>query len=145
MVTIEAIPISFAYNRIWVRLWAEEAEQVWGAGEQYSYLNLRGRDYPIWTREQGEPPSVFSVWQDLILKLPLQYKCQKALLHSKGSSTAPTLLSRGFTIFKRPHCLQEGSTKYFPKTLIPHSHYFRKVLVEVLWVLKDVFMVLVAD
>ncbi|KAG0726067.1 Sulfoquinovosidase [Chionoecetes opilio] len=44
---------SNAYNRLWVRLWAEEEEQVWGVGEQYSYLNLRGRHYPVWTSEQG--------------------------------------------------------------------------------------------
>ncbi|KAK3892406.1 hypothetical protein Pcinc_003740 [Petrolisthes cinctipes] len=41
------------YNRIWVRVWAEEEESVWGAGEQYTYLNLRGRHFPIWTSEQG--------------------------------------------------------------------------------------------
>ncbi|XP_050728343.1 sulfoquinovosidase-like isoform X2 [Eriocheir sinensis] len=42
-----------AYNRLWVRLWAEAEEQVWGVGEQFSYLNLRGRHYPVWTSEQG--------------------------------------------------------------------------------------------
>ncbi|XP_045104098.1 sulfoquinovosidase-like isoform X2 [Portunus trituberculatus] len=53
-VDISAKTSTFSYyNRFWVRVWAEEAEQVWGAGEQYSYLNLRGRDYPIWPREQG--------------------------------------------------------------------------------------------
>ncbi|KAK3853291.1 hypothetical protein Pcinc_040160, partial [Petrolisthes cinctipes] len=44
---------SNVYNRIWVRVWAEEEESVWGAGEQYTYLNLRGRYFPIWTSEQG--------------------------------------------------------------------------------------------
>ena len=28
-------------------------ERLWGGGEQFSYLDLRGRDYPIWVREQG--------------------------------------------------------------------------------------------
>ncbi|XP_071524463.1 sulfoquinovosidase-like [Panulirus ornatus] len=41
------------YSRMWVRLSAEEAERVWGAGEQYTYLNLRGHAFPIWTSEQG--------------------------------------------------------------------------------------------
>ncbi|KAF2347262.1 ATPase AAA-type core [Trinorchestia longiramus] len=40
-------------NRLWFRLYAEKHEKVFGAGEQYTYFNLRGRDYPIWTREQG--------------------------------------------------------------------------------------------
>lgn len=40
-------------NRIWIRLPAEEKEHVMGGGEQFSALDLRGRIYPIWTREQG--------------------------------------------------------------------------------------------
>ncbi|XP_047493998.1 sulfoquinovosidase-like [Penaeus chinensis] len=41
------------YNRVWLRLSADEDEKVYGGGEQYSYLNLRGRHFPIWTSEQG--------------------------------------------------------------------------------------------
>lgn len=48
------LPAFAAYNRMWVRLWAYEEEMVWGGGEQYTYLNLRGRHYPIWTSEQGK-------------------------------------------------------------------------------------------
>ena len=40
-------------NRIWLSIVAEPNEFVYGGGEQYSYLNLRGRNYPIWVREQG--------------------------------------------------------------------------------------------
>ncbi|XP_055958322.1 sulfoquinovosidase [Patella vulgata] len=32
---------------------ADNNEAIYGGGEQYSYLNLRGRQYPIWTGEQG--------------------------------------------------------------------------------------------
>ena len=32
---------------------AEEEESIFGGGDQYTYLNLRGRVYPIWVREQG--------------------------------------------------------------------------------------------
>ncbi|XP_042219647.1 sulfoquinovosidase-like [Homarus americanus] len=41
------------YNRMWVRFYADEEERVWGGGEQYTYFNLRGHDFPIWTSEQG--------------------------------------------------------------------------------------------
>ena len=41
------------FNRLWLRLPAEAEERVTGCGEQFSYLNLRGRLFPIWTREQG--------------------------------------------------------------------------------------------
>ena len=40
-------------NRLWLRLTAEAGEHVTGGGEQFSALDLRGRNYPIWTREQG--------------------------------------------------------------------------------------------
>lgn len=40
-------------NRIWIRIPAEPSEHVTGGGEQFSCLDLRGRLFPIWTREQG--------------------------------------------------------------------------------------------
>ena len=40
-------------NRIWLRLPAEPGEHVWGGGEQMSYLDLRGRRFPLWTSEPG--------------------------------------------------------------------------------------------
>ena len=40
-------------NRLWLRLYAEPGEHMTGGGEQFSALDLRGRLWPIWTREQG--------------------------------------------------------------------------------------------
>ena len=40
-------------NRFWIRLNATESEKVWGCGEQMSYFNLRGRNFPLWTSEPG--------------------------------------------------------------------------------------------
>jgi len=42
-----------AWNRLWLRLYAEKGEHLCGGGEQFSALDLRGRLWPIWTREQG--------------------------------------------------------------------------------------------
>ena len=42
-----------SFNRFWLRLAAEDDEHVVGGGEQFSALDLRGRLWPIWTREQG--------------------------------------------------------------------------------------------
>ena len=42
-----------SWNRLWLRLYAESGEHVVGGGEQYSALDLRGRLWSIWTREQG--------------------------------------------------------------------------------------------
>ena len=41
------------FNRLWLRLHAEGDEHVTGGGEQFSFLDLRGKLFPIWTREQG--------------------------------------------------------------------------------------------
>jgi len=40
-------------NRFWLRLPSSSGEAVWGCGEQFSHFNLRGRNFPLWTREQG--------------------------------------------------------------------------------------------
>ena len=40
-------------SRIWIRIPAEKKEHVTGGGEQFSCLDLRGRNFPVWTREQG--------------------------------------------------------------------------------------------
>jgi alpha-glucosidase len=42
-----------ALNRVWLRVSAEPDEHVWGGGEQLSYLDLRGRRFPLWTSESG--------------------------------------------------------------------------------------------
>jgi sulfoquinovosidase len=42
-----------ALNRWCLRLPATPEEQVWGCGEQMSYLGLRGRRFPLWTSEPG--------------------------------------------------------------------------------------------
>ncbi|MDD6667219.1 MAG: alpha-glucosidase [Lachnospiraceae bacterium] len=41
------------YNRFQFHICAEESEAVYGGGEQFSYLNLRHRHYPLWTSEPG--------------------------------------------------------------------------------------------
>jgi alpha-glucosidase len=40
-------------NRLWIRMVAAKGERVWGGGEQLSYLDLRGRRFPMWTSEPG--------------------------------------------------------------------------------------------
>ena len=42
-----------ASNRFWLRIHAEPGEHVWGGGEQMSYLDMRGRRFPLWTSEPG--------------------------------------------------------------------------------------------
>ncbi|XP_076448676.1 sulfoquinovosidase-like [Babylonia areolata] len=51
VVSIESSSNNF--NRLWLRVPALPDERVFGGGEQFTYLNLRGRVFPVWTREQG--------------------------------------------------------------------------------------------
>ncbi|WP_298503498.1 alpha-glucosidase [uncultured Sphaerochaeta sp.] len=46
-------PLPEPYNRLFIRLYADPLECVWGCGEQFSHFNLRGKNYPLWTQEQG--------------------------------------------------------------------------------------------
>lgn len=50
---IEFVRAAPTINRLWWRVAAHADEQVWGCGEQFSYFNLRGRHFPLWTSEQG--------------------------------------------------------------------------------------------
>jgi len=40
-------------NRFWIRLNADRGEHIYGCGEQYSALDLKGRKVPLWVQEQG--------------------------------------------------------------------------------------------
>lgn len=40
-------------NRFWIRVQSDENEKCYGCGEQMSYFNLRGRNFPLWTSEPG--------------------------------------------------------------------------------------------
>ena len=40
-------------NRFWIRIAADVDEHVWGGGEQFSYFDLRGRTFPLWSSEPG--------------------------------------------------------------------------------------------
>ncbi len=51
--TLKVAALAPAADRIWLRLHAETGEQVWGGGEQMSYLALAGRSFPMWTSEPG--------------------------------------------------------------------------------------------
>lgn len=52
-------------NRVWLRLPARPGEHVWGCGEQMSYLDLRGRRFPLWTSEPGvgRDKTTWITWQ----------------------------------------------------------------------------------
>ena len=40
-------------NRFWIRLCASATEHIYGCGEQFSVLNLKGKTVPLWVSESG--------------------------------------------------------------------------------------------
>ncbi|RFB12074.1 alpha-glucosidase [Bacillus sp. HNG] len=52
-------------NRFWIRLTADETEKVYGCGEQLSYFNMRGKNFPLWTSEPGvgRNKKTYTTWQ----------------------------------------------------------------------------------
>lgn len=40
-------------NRVWLRLAGDAGEQLWGGGEQFSYLDMAGRRFAFWVAEPG--------------------------------------------------------------------------------------------
>ncbi|WP_227522006.1 alpha-glucosidase [Bacillus solitudinis] len=66
----EGMRISFelkdsSVNRFWLRIAAEKEEKIYGCGEQLSYLNLRGKNFPLWTSEPGvgRNKKTYTTWQ----------------------------------------------------------------------------------
>ncbi|WP_337049644.1 alpha-glucosidase [Serratia fonticola] len=52
-------------NRMWLRLAAQQEDHVYGCGEQFSYFDLRGKPFPLWTSEQGvgRNKQTYVTWQ----------------------------------------------------------------------------------
>lgn len=52
-------------NRFWIRVNSDKEEKCYGCGEQMSYFNLRGRNFPIWTSEPGvgRDKSTYITWR----------------------------------------------------------------------------------
>ncbi len=53
LIKIKVLSIPERFNRLMIRLKADKNEAVFGLGEQFSYFNLRGKSFPIFTMEQG--------------------------------------------------------------------------------------------
>ncbi len=62
---IEFISLDETYNRFWIRIAATEGEAVYGCGEQLSYFNLRGKNFPLWSSEPGvgRNKNTYTTWQ----------------------------------------------------------------------------------
>lgn len=67
--TLKIIQHDQSYNRFWIRIQADANEKIYGCGEQMSYFNLRGRNFPLWTSEPGvgRDKSTYVTWRADVL------------------------------------------------------------------------------
>lgn len=84
MWTMRFTDIPEGHDRAWFRFVAEDEEKVYGGGEQFTYLNLRGRSYPIWTREQGGTLDQQNFLRKYELICTINFTCNWILLHKCG-------------------------------------------------------------
>ena len=78
-------------NRLSIKINAEEDEAIYGCGEQYSELNLRGKDVPLWVEEQGvgrgDPP-ITGDWYTTYIPMPTFVSSENYFVHSESTSYA---------------------------------------------------------
>lgn len=62
---LEFIEANKDLNRYWIRINASKEEKIYGCGEQLSYFNLRGNNFPLWTSEPGvgRNKNTYTTWQ----------------------------------------------------------------------------------
>jgi alpha-glucosidase len=62
---IEFLENNINANRLWLRVNAKKEEKIYGCGEQLSYFNLRGKNFPLWTSEPGvgRNKNTYTTWQ----------------------------------------------------------------------------------
>jgi alpha-glucosidase len=62
---IEFKTLDETINRTFIRLNADKEEKIYGCGEQLSYFNLRGNNFPLWSSEPGvgRNKSTHITWQ----------------------------------------------------------------------------------
>ncbi|MFX0022815.1 MAG: alpha-glucosidase [Candidatus Hermodarchaeota archaeon] len=78
-------------NRFWIRILATKEEAIYGCGEQFSEVNLRGKDVPLWVEEQGvgrgDPP-ITGDWYTTYHPQPTFVSSENYFCHCESSSYA---------------------------------------------------------
>ncbi len=64
-ITLDFKQLNEEINRFWIRTASNKEEKLFGCGEQMSYLNLKGRNFPIFTSEPGvgRDKSTYITWR----------------------------------------------------------------------------------
>ena len=75
------------FNRFWLKVQANVGEAIYGCGEQFSEVNLRGKKVPLWVEEQGvgrgDPP-ITGDWYTTYFPQPTFVSSENYYLHSES-------------------------------------------------------------
>ena len=78
-------------NRFWIRIPADRNEAIYGCGEQFSEVNFRGKEVPLWVEEQGvgrgDPP-ITGDWYSTYHPQPTFVSSQNYFCHCENTSYA---------------------------------------------------------
>ncbi|MFX1448031.1 MAG: alpha-glucosidase [Promethearchaeota archaeon] len=78
-------------NRFWIRIQAKSDEAIFGCGEQFSEINFRGKEVPLWVEEQGvgrgDPP-ITGDWFTTYHPQPTFVSSQNYFCHCESTSYA---------------------------------------------------------
>ena len=78
-------------NRFWMKLQAKTDEAIHGCGEQFSEVNFRGKEVPLWVEEQGvgrgDPP-ITGDWYTTYHPQPTFVSSQNYFCHCASTSYA---------------------------------------------------------
>jgi len=88
---LEVVPECFDtnINRFWVSISANANEAIYGCGEQFSELNLRSKNVPLWVQEQGigrGDPSITGNWYTTYYPQPTFVSSENYYYHIETSS-----------------------------------------------------------
>jgi len=78
-------------NRFWMKIQATSNEAIFGLGEQFSEINFRGKDLPLWVEEQGvgrgDPP-ITGDWYTTYHPQPSFVSSENYFCHCNSTSYA---------------------------------------------------------
>lgn len=129
-------PLKNNLNRIWLKIETEKDEKIFGLGEQFSYVNLKGKKFPIWVSEPGvgRNKKYFVTWlADTFDKAGGNYYTtnfpQPTYLSSRGYYLIVESSSYSCFNFKKENYI-EIEIWDFPKITIIEGNNFKEIIKE---------------
>lgn len=99
----------YGRDRLWFRLASNSTEKIFGGGEQFTYLNLKGHEFPMWIREQGTQALCWSILIFPLSCFSFTCRCVYKGVGRNLSSSLTQIVERG-----SPGAGGDYHTTYYP-------------------------------